>query len=166
MPKQTKYPALKLVFLASILVLSGCTRHQHVVIPMPASKDIDPGQYSLDQYTANLQSYETYTSKANIDLTAAKLARNDIAYGLMTQIEVVYGAYYRRLFGGKNTVAIVGDFVSLGLGSAGSIATNSATKRLSTHYGVVAGSGLASGQGSGRTHLAPGRAEGKSSMKR
>ena len=32
--------------------------------------------------------------------------------------------------------------------------------RLSTHHGVVAGSGLAGGQGPGRTHLAPRRAEG------
>jgi hypothetical protein len=131
---QSKRVAFQVVFLAIIVSLSGC--HQHIVIPMPANKGIDPGQYSIDQYTGDLNNYVTATTPGSVDLTAAKLARNTIAYGLMTQIEVVYGAYYRHLFGGKNFVAIAGDFVSLGLGSAGSIATNAATKTIFSALGT------------------------------
>jgi hypothetical protein len=54
----------------------------------------------------------------------------------MGQIDVVYGAYYNRLFSTKNGVAVSGDFVTLALSSAASIATMTATKTIFSALGT------------------------------
>jgi hypothetical protein len=98
-------------------------------LKLPLNATVDPSQYSIDQYKADLDNYEKAV-KPPADLAGAKIARNNIVYGLMTQIEEVYGTYYKGLFGGKNSVAVAGDAVTLGLGAAGAIATNSATQTI------------------------------------
>jgi hypothetical protein len=94
-------------------------------LKLPSTAMVDPSQYSLEQYKIDLGKYDAAST-----LAEKTQARNNIAYGLMTQIEEFYGAYYKKLFGGRNSVAVAGDAVTLGLGAAGAIATNSATQAI------------------------------------
>jgi hypothetical protein len=126
-----------LALICAIIAMSSCEKRATVQIPMPATEAIDPSQYSTDQYKRDLQDYKDSTKPASLNLVAAKVARNNIAYGLMTEIEVIYKVYYQKFFGGKNTTALVGDAITLGLGSAGTIATNAATKTIFAALGTA-----------------------------
>ncbi len=141
MQKHTGQAVARLSLFCMTICLLGCQKH--AIINLPNTKDKDPGQYSLDQYEADLSRYETAISPDTPKLDIAQQARNSIAYGLMAQIEIVYGDYYKKLFGRKNASAITGDALTLGLGSAGSIATKVATKTILSALGTgVAGLNL------------------------
>jgi hypothetical protein len=123
---------LMLISLASILC--GCHPFS---ISGPQQPPIDPSSYSVDDYTDDVDTYKdavTPGPTANPDL--AKQKRNEIAYGLMSQIDVVYGAYYNHLFTTKSDVAIGSDALTLGLSSAASIATHAATKTIFSALGT------------------------------
>ena len=117
--------------------LAFCGCQPHFSISAPAAPPIQPSDYSVEDYTDDVDTYKdamTPGATANPDL--AKQKRNDIAYGLMGQIDVVYGAYYNQLFTHKGIVAVGGDFLTLGLSSAASIATHAATKTIFSALGT------------------------------
>jgi predicted phage tail protein len=104
---------------------------------MPAPPLIPPSDYTLEEYQADVIAYNGAAAPgAGSNPTVAKQKRSDIAYGLMSQIDVVYGAYYNQLFSSKNAVAIGGDFLTLGLSTAASIATHAATKTIFSALGT------------------------------
>jgi hypothetical protein len=103
---------------------------------MPAAPPIDPSDYTVAQYQTDLATYNGAASGAGASPELAKQTRNNIVYGLMSQIEVVYSAYYNRLFSSKNNVAIAGDALTLGLSTAASIATHGATKTIFSALGT------------------------------
>jgi hypothetical protein len=137
--------------LGALLFLCGCGL-QHFTIAAPNTPAIAPSNYySPDAFTADSTIYKQATDPALVsatktiayDLTYAKQKRNDIAYGLMSQVEVVYGAYYNHLFVYQSSVAIGSDALTLGLSAASSIATHAATKTLFSALGTgIAGIGL------------------------
>lgn len=138
-----------MVLLLILLPLMGC-RHRVVVQPDKiTSYGADAGQYTKEEYLNDFAWYNLtsgYPERDNdqklvvrhdqIDLSQAKMARDKIVYGLMGQIDMVYADYYRHTFAGKNTVAIVGDVLVLGLGAGGTIATNVATKTIFAALGT------------------------------
>lgn len=127
---------LRITSISVLVILCGChsaTFH----ISGPAIPTIDPGQYSQDDYDGDVNNYKQATASATANPEAAKQARNNIAYGLMTLIDVVYGAYYNQLFTVKNSVAVGSDALTLGLSTASSIATHSATKTILSALGKV-----------------------------
>ena len=113
--------------LAAMLVVSATGCHHPIVYNknLKQPPTIDPSVYTVEEYNTNKTSYDDAT-----DPNVAKLKRNDIVWGLMTDIEIVYNSQYKRLFGGKNLTSVAGDTITLGLGAAGSIATNVATKTI------------------------------------
>lgn len=125
---------MSLGLLASLLVLSGCGHHFQISAPAPPP--IDPGEYSAADYTSDVSTYKSATTPSTANADLAKQARNNIAYGLMTEIDVVYGNYYNRLFTTKNTSAVGFDALTLGLSSAASIATHAATKTILSALGT------------------------------
>ncbi len=151
--------------MAVVALASGCgLRHFSIAEPNPPA--IHPASYydnyckdstaeaavadptkknsSYSDYCTDLIAYEDATNPAKTpNLAYAKQKRNDIAYGLMSQIEVVYGAYYNHLFLYQSAVAIGSDSLTLGMTAAASIATNKATKTLFSALGTgIAGIGL------------------------
>ncbi|HME34000.1 MAG TPA: hypothetical protein VKF84_02090 [Candidatus Sulfotelmatobacter sp.] len=91
----------------------------------------------MADYTNDVATYKSaMTPGPNANADLAKQARNNIAYGLMAQIDVVYGEYYNQLFTAKGTAAVGGDFLTLGLSSAASIATHGATKTIFSALGT------------------------------
>ena len=126
--------ALSLTF-ATLLLLSACS-HSGFHISGPAIPPIDPGEYSDSDYQADLANYKAATAPATANLDLAKQARNNVAYGLMTLIDVVYGAYYNKLFTTKNADAVTFDTLTLGLSTASSIATHAATKTILSALGT------------------------------
>jgi hypothetical protein len=128
----------------TLLTMCGCGK-QHFTIAAPKAPVIDPSTYySQKDFTEDVGRYTTAVSPgATNDPGHAKQARNDIAYGLMGQIEVVYGAYYNHLFVFQSSVAIGSDALTLGLSAASSIATHAATKTLFSALGTgISGIGL------------------------
>jgi hypothetical protein len=134
MSYQHKY-VTSLVAISLALIFCGC--QPHFSISGPQQPPIDPSSYSVDDYNDDADSYRdavTPGPTANPDL--AKQKRNDIVYGLMSQIDVVYGAYYNHLFTTKSDAAIGSDALTLGLSSAASIATHAATKTIFSALGT------------------------------
>jgi hypothetical protein len=105
--------------------LTGCHRPLLNNKNLEQAPTVDPSVYTVAEYNKDKAAYDT----AN-DLNVAKLKRNDIVWGLMTDVEIVYNSRYHKLFSTKNLTAVVGDSVTLGLGAAGTIATNAATKTI------------------------------------
>lgn len=104
-----------------VMSLTGC--HHALVYNQPST--VDPSVYTVEEYNKDKAAYDSAT-----DLNVAKLKRNDITWGLMTDVEILYNSRYQKLFGGKNLAAVIGDGLTLGLGAAGTIATNAATKTI------------------------------------
>lgn len=120
---------------ALLTLVSGCAHHRSIFAPPPLK--IDPADYSTKDYQTDNDTYKAATTPgtgANPDL--AKQARNNTTYGLMADINAVYGNYFAQLFGGKAGVAVAGDFLTLGLSSAATIATHSATKTIFSALGT------------------------------
>ena len=126
---------ISLTLIGFLLVLCGCNKH--ISIAQPAPPSISPSDYSADTYNADNVAYRNaVTPGANFNLDVAKQKRNEIAYGLMGQIDVVYGAYYNQLFSTKNGMAVGGDALTLGLSTAATIASNGATKTILSALGT------------------------------
>jgi hypothetical protein len=144
MPTNRKSFILTVAIFCSLSTLSGCSLFRNHSITAPAPPAINPSDYSTVEYTGDVGAYKAASlggTAPNSEL--AKQKRNDIVYGLMTDIDVVYGDYYNRLFSSKNAVAIGGDVVSFGLSTAATIATHGATKTiLSALGGGFSGVGL------------------------
>jgi hypothetical protein len=154
-PKFVSISPLRAVLIPlCLLVITGCRHGIIVKAPVgapivaattgtdakPAKFDastIDPGQYTVTDYLNQKQAYENAVTTGGSSLDTAKAVRNDIVYGMMTQIEIVYSQKYASLFGGKNTVAIAGDGLVLGLSAASSISTNLATKTILSALGTA-----------------------------
>jgi hypothetical protein len=120
--------------ICALLLLGGC-QHNYAKISGPWPPPINPSDYKIADYDADVAAYKNSINNGKNDL--AKQKRNDIAYGLMSQIDVVYNAYYERLFASKNGFAVTGDALTLGLSAAASIATNNATKTLLSALGTA-----------------------------
>lgn len=120
---------------------------QHFTIAQPKAPAQDPSSYYSDNdYSKDLATYKDVadpTNAAKYNLSYAKQLRNDITYGLMSQIDVVYGAYYNHLFVYQSAVAIGSDSLTLGMTAAAAIATNKATKTIFSALGTgLSGVGL------------------------
>lgn len=129
--------------VSCLLGTVGCSI-KRIRIASPPAPTVNPGLYTQENFDTDNDNYNTVmTPGAQFDLSAAKQYRNNIAYGLMADIEVAYGAYYSYLFNGENSVAVGTDFLTLGLSAAASIATNPATKTIFSALGTgIAGAGL------------------------
>jgi len=126
--------SIHLTFAVVLMALGGCEHRFQLSAPAPPA--INPGEYTTADYQNDLNTYKTATTPSTANADLAKQARNNIAYGLMTQIDVVYGNYYNRLFTAKNSTAVGFDALTLGLSSAASIATNAATKTIFSALGT------------------------------
>lgn len=138
-----------LALVPVLTLLAGC---HHQVIQQPAtlqSRGADAGQYTREEYLEDIAWYDLASGRPQRDgsgklvlrtsapdLVQAKEARDKIVYGLMGQIDLVYSVYYQKTFASKNSVAIVGDILTLGLGAGGTIATNVATKTIFAALGT------------------------------
>jgi len=132
------------IIFSTCLVL-GFTGCQHrVSISRPPMPVVQPGLYDQKNFETDNDAYNAVMKPgATFDATAAKQYRNNIAYGLMADIEVVYGAYYSILFVDQTTSSIATDALTLGLGAASTIATNVATKTIFSALGTsIGGIGL------------------------
>ncbi|HEY2470688.1 MAG TPA: chitobiase/beta-hexosaminidase C-terminal domain-containing protein [Terracidiphilus sp.] len=76
---------------------------------------------------------------AEQDLAKAKEDRNSIVYSLMGEIDKVYGEFDIRLHSGKAMQAVSFDSLTLGLSTAASITTHSATKTILSALGTGIG---------------------------
>jgi hypothetical protein len=126
MPAQTPRVFLHvLLCCVAVMSLIGC--HHALVYNKNLAQppETDPSVYTLDEYKADKKAYDAAT-----DVGVVKLKRNQIVWGLMTDIEIVYNSNYRKLFSNKGLTSVVGDGLTLGLGAAGSIATHAATKTI------------------------------------
>jgi uncharacterized protein YpmB len=125
-------------FALAFTLMTLCTGCEHRFrISAPAPPPIDPAEYTSTDYQNDLATYKTaMTPGTNANADLAKQSRNNIAYGLMGQIDVVYGAYYDQLFTAKGTSSVAGDILTLGLSSAASIATHAATKTIFSALGT------------------------------
>jgi hypothetical protein len=131
------------------LVTLGCPKKE-LQIRKEGTAPYNPLPYSYEQYKTDVNGYScaVYPKDTTTfgdtckpedtppDLAQAKRKRNDIAYGLMNLIDVVYGEYYIRLFFEKNTSAVAGDALTLGLSAASSIATRNAAKTIFSALGT------------------------------
>src|SRR5579864_1388758 len=126
-----------LTFSCMLLALCGCSTFRSHSITAPAPPKINPSDYTSDDYSDDVDDYKDASlGGGNPNPELAKQKRNDIVYGLMTEIDVVYGDYYNRLFSSKNLMAVGGDALTLGLSTAASIATNNATKTILSALGT------------------------------
>lgn len=121
-----------------IQALAGCAKRTVSVknigkVTVEAKKEevekTDPSVYTVEEYVNNKQNYETEAPKPVASSNAVAL-RNTIVYGLMTDIDIAYNNRYRKIFGRKEGFAVTGDVLTLGLGAAGTIAANKATKTI------------------------------------
>src|SRR5579862_3666643 len=127
MPSKSSGSRFVLSFIFTVAVLlTGC--HSPLIynknIQQPST--VDPSVYTVGEYKDDKDTYDDNAT----DLNVKKLKRNDIVWGLMTDIDIIYNSKYQKLFGSKNLTSVLGDGVTLGLGAAGSIATNAATKTI------------------------------------
>jgi fibronectin type 3 domain-containing protein len=134
MQNKRKHLVTAATFICALIALSGC-RNNYFRVAGPPAPPIDPSTYSVEDYNSDVAAYKTAITSAQLDF--AKQKRNEIAYGLMGQIDVVYDGYYRRLFVGKSDVAVIGDIFALGLGATSTIATHAATKTLMSALGTA-----------------------------
>lgn len=124
-----------LAFSCLAMTLAGC--HPHFSIARPENPPIDPSTYAIGDYNADVTAYNAAaTPGASANPEAAKQKRNDIVYGLMGQIDVVYGAYYNHLFTSKSSLSVGSDALTLGLSTASTIATHAATKTILSALGT------------------------------
>jgi len=100
-------------------------------LTLPAVPNL-PYLYSKSDYDADLAKYNEYapalTDEAKQKL--AKVARNNIGWGLMGLVDDVYNVYSAHLYAGKGAIAVSGDAASLGLTAASVIARQTSTKTL------------------------------------
>ena len=134
---------IRLAVLIALCGLCGC-HQQRFSIAAPPPPTVDPGLYTQSNFSDDNTTYKTVTTAgATFNADLAKQARNNLTYGLMADIEVVYGQYYNHLFTSQGSIAIGSDALTLGLTSAASIATNAATKTIFSALGTgVTGVGL------------------------
>jgi hypothetical protein len=143
--KMRERQLVSLGIIFSICLVLGLTGCQHrVSISRPPMPVVQPGLYDQKNFEADNDAYNAVMKPgAGFDATAAKQYRNNLAYGLMADIEVVYGAYYSILFVDQTTSSIATDALTLGLGAASTIATNVATKTIFSALGTsIGGIGL------------------------
>jgi hypothetical protein len=113
------------------LLLSGCHKQTLSIKNISSSPPrIDPMVYTLEEYQNDKKKYDAAVNANPQKVTDAVFWRNTIVYGLTNDIDLLYNRTYSKTFGTKNAVAIAGDATVLGLGAAGSIATNTATKTI------------------------------------
>ena len=134
MQSKQKHIVIAATFICVLIPLSGC-RNNYFRVAGPPAPLIDPSTYPAEEYKSDVAAYKTAITSAQLDF--AKQKRNEIAYGLMGQIDVVYDGYYRRLFVGKSDVAVIGDIFTLGLSATSTIATHAATKTLMSALGTA-----------------------------
>jgi hypothetical protein len=99
-------------------------------LTLPAKPSV-PYLYSLADYNNDLAGYNTALAATDANAaTNAKLARNNIGWGLMGIVDDLYNNYSAHLFEGKGAIAVAGDTSTLGLTAAVAIARQAATKTI------------------------------------
>jgi hypothetical protein len=131
-----------IVAIAGFLSLTGCfgrfeRPRTPAVIAVP-SPDGRTGNYTLDNYSKDLQKYADATDPA-----AATRVRNKMVYSLIAEIDYAFGLYESKLFLNQGNFNIGSDFLQLGL-AAGSTITNGARAKtiLSALLSGVTGTSL------------------------
>jgi hypothetical protein len=139
------FPRLPLALLVLLLIsLTGCHRTTSIqapatlapitgsdyLTPQPIPDEKDKTPYGRDLAQLNSDS---------ADLVKAKADRNKIVFSLMGEIDKVYGEFDIRLHTGKAMEATGFDILTLGLSSAASITTHSATKTILSALGTGIG---------------------------
>ena len=117
--------------IAAVLFLAGCGgKHASFAVPTLPST-FGKSLYADADYKADLARYSKFTDPGGTpDVDQAKIARNSIAYGLMSNVDEMFGRYTAGLFTGKGAAAVLGDSAQLGLTAAATIGHASAIKTL------------------------------------
>ena len=119
--------------LALTGVLSGCAsrlerpRLPDVFIdPAPGGKT--NGTYTLAAFNTDFAAYTAATLNATPTEPAATTARNKMVYGVMAEIDYVYGNYEIALFMNEGSFRVATDVLQLGLGMASTITNGARSK--------------------------------------
>ena len=119
--------------LALTGVLSGCAnrlerpRLPDVFVDPPPSRSTN-GTYSLSAFNTDFAAYTAATLNATPTEPAATTARNKMVYGVMAEIDYVYGNYEIALFMNEGSFRVATDVLQLGLGMASTITNGARSK--------------------------------------
>jgi hypothetical protein len=119
--------------LALTGVLSGCAnrlerpRLPDVFVDPPPSRGTN-GTYSLSAFNTDFAAYTAATLNATPTEPAATTARNKMVYGVMAEIDYVYGNYEIALFMNEGSFRVATDVLQLGLGMASTITNGARSK--------------------------------------
>ena len=113
--------------------LSGCAnrlerpRLPDVFVDPPPSRSTN-GTYSLSAFNTDFAAYTAATLNATPTEPAATTARNKMVYGVMAEIDYVYGNYEIALFMNEGSFRVATDVLQLGLGMASTITNGARSK--------------------------------------
>ena len=119
--------------LALTVGLSGCAsrlerpRLPDVFVDPPPSRSTN-GTYSLSAFNTDFAAYTAATLNATPTEPAATTARNKMVYGVMAEIDYVYGNYEIALFMNEGSFRVATDVLQLGLGMASTITNGARSK--------------------------------------
>jgi len=117
----------------TLLLLVSC-RQSHLSLSLPAKPSL-PYLYSQADYACDVAVYENSSRMPDAaNQEVARLARNNICWGLMGTVDEIYSEYSAALFAGKGGIAVAGDAATIGLTAAGAIANRVAMK---TIFGIL-----------------------------
>jgi hypothetical protein len=94
--------------------------------PPPGGKT--NGTYSLSAFNTDFAAYTAATLNATPTEPAATTARNKMVYGVMAEIDYVYGNYEIALFMNEGSFRVATDVLQLGLGMASTITNGARSK--------------------------------------
>jgi hypothetical protein len=125
-----RFCAISLLALTG--VLSGCASLVKPRLP-DVFKDPPPGgktngTYSLSAFNTDFAAYTAATLNATPTEPAATTARNKMVYGVMAEIDYVYGNYEIALFMNEGSFRVATDVLQLGLGMASTITNGARSK--------------------------------------
>ncbi len=133
MPISFTYRFCTVSLLALTVGLSGCanrlerSRLPDVFVDPPPSRSTN-GTYSLSAFNTDFAAYTAATLNATPTEPAATTARNKMVYGVMAEIDYVYGNYEIALFMNEGSFRVATDVLQLGLGMASTITNGARSK--------------------------------------
>ncbi len=126
-------PYLRMLAILTVLLNVGCFgRLERPPVPHVVAPPDKSGSYTLDNYKADLKSYDAATAN---DQRAA--LRNKMVYAVMAEIDYVFYDYETKLYLDQGTFKVAGDFVELGLSSASTITNGARAKTVLS--GILSG---------------------------
>lgn len=111
----------------------GCFgRFERPAVPKVIAPPDRSGSYTLEQYKADLKSYDIETTDAG-----KVTLRNKMVYGILAEIDYVFYDYETKLYLNQGAFKVGGDFLELGLSSASTITNGARAKTVLS--GVLSG---------------------------